>query len=199
MGAFPLAGGQPALRRGLGAARTGDLESAEAAVGKLSRLTEKAREAGEDYFAQQIEISRLGVEGALAQANGDAERAVQLMRRAAELEASTEKHPVTPGSVQPAGELYGDLLLSLGRNSEALEAYETSLKTWPRRFNSLLGAARAAAAAGERGTSDRLLLAARRAGWRVVERSSGPEGSEGLPATAHRNDSLSQLTDEEGT
>jgi hypothetical protein len=72
------------------------------------------------------------------------------MRAAAELEDSTDKHPVTPGAILPARELLGDLLLEAGAPAEALQAYEASLLTAPGRFNSLAGAVRAAEAAGER-------------------------------------------------
>ncbi len=71
------------------------------------------------------------------------------MRASAELEASTQKHPVTPGAILPTYELLGDLLLELGKPGEALTAYETSLEAWPGRFNTTLGAARAAAASGD--------------------------------------------------
>ena len=64
------------------------------------------------------------------------------------LEASTQKHPVTPGALYPAQEALGDLLLKVGRAQDALSAFEGSLTTWPARFNSLVGAARAARAAG---------------------------------------------------
>jgi len=47
-----------------------------------------------------------------------------------------------------ASELLGDLLLALDRPGEALVAYQRSLSLYPRRLNSLLGAARAARASG---------------------------------------------------
>ena len=72
------------------------------------------------------------------------------MREAVELERSTPKHPVTPAPTLPASELLGDLLLEQGRSAEALAAYQTSLSLYPRRLNSLLGAARAARALGDR-------------------------------------------------
>jgi tetratricopeptide (TPR) repeat protein len=65
------------------------------------------------------------------------------------MEAATEKHAVTPGEVLPAAELYGDMLLDAGRFSDALEAYTAALVRAPRRYNSLLGAARAATASGD--------------------------------------------------
>jgi tetratricopeptide (TPR) repeat protein len=43
----------------------------------------------------------------------------------------------------------GDLLMQQARPREALEAYDASLRIWPNRYNSLLGAARAARAAGD--------------------------------------------------
>ena len=49
----------------------------------------------------------------------------------------------------PAYELWGDLLLEQRNAAKALAMYRTSLELNPKRFNSLLGAARAAAAAGE--------------------------------------------------
>ncbi len=55
-----------------------------------------------------------------------------------------------PGSVLPAREMLGDMLLEQKQPAEALTAYETSLKSAPRRFNSLYGAAHAAELAGDR-------------------------------------------------
>jgi cytochrome c-type biogenesis protein CcmH/NrfG len=66
------------------------------------------------------------------------------MRKAAQLEASTEKHPVTPGEVLPAAELLGDMFMELEQYADARVAYEKSLARSPNRYNSLSGAARAA-------------------------------------------------------
>jgi tetratricopeptide (TPR) repeat protein len=71
------------------------------------------------------------------------------MREAAELEASTPKHAVTPGPTLPAHELLGDLLMERKRPGEALAAYKRSMELYPRRFNGLLGAARAARGLGD--------------------------------------------------
>jgi hypothetical protein len=57
---------------------------------------------------------------------------------------------VTPGPLAPARELLGDLLLALGRPSEALAEYRTALTTEPNRYLTLDGARRAASAAGDR-------------------------------------------------
>ncbi len=66
------------------------------------------------------------------------------MRAAAELDDATDKHPVTPGSVLPAREQLGELLLELNQPSAALQEFETSLRDAPNRFNGLYGAGRAA-------------------------------------------------------
>ena len=79
------------------------------------------------------------------------------MRSAANLEASTEKHPVTPGPIIPAPELLGDMLIELNQPEQALLQFETSLKDSPNRFNGLYGAARAAQLAGNRKKARRLL------------------------------------------
>jgi tetratricopeptide (TPR) repeat protein len=70
--------------------------------------------------------------------------ALNVMQKAAVLESSTEKHPVTPGEILPARELLADMLLDMGRYREAQAEYETALKRSPNRFNSLYGAGLAA-------------------------------------------------------
>jgi cytochrome c-type biogenesis protein CcmH/NrfG len=72
------------------------------------------------------------------------------MRQAAELEVATPKHSVTPGPTLPAYELLGDLYMEQKKPKEALAAYQQSLQLYPRRFNSVLGAATAARAAGDK-------------------------------------------------
>ena len=67
-----------------------------------------------------------------------------MARAAADREDAVDKHPVTPGEVVPARELLADMLLELGRDSEALEEYQAVLRGSPNRFNAVLGAARGA-------------------------------------------------------
>jgi tetratricopeptide (TPR) repeat protein len=135
--------------RGLGAAREGRLNQARAAAARLEELEATAARSGEDLFARQVGVLRLAAGGWLAHAAGLPDSGVTLVRRAAELETSTRKPPVTPGPTLPAYELLGDLLLEQKHPTEALEAYRRSLELYPRRLNSLIGAARAARAAGD--------------------------------------------------
>jgi tetratricopeptide (TPR) repeat protein len=136
--------------RGLGAAHAGQLEEARRAERRLEELEATATSGGEELFARNIRVLRLEVDSWLTYVSShDVEASLALMLRAAELEAATPKHAVTPGPTLPGHELLGDLLLEAGRTAEALAAYQRSLALYPRRFNSLLGAARAARATGD--------------------------------------------------
>lgn len=135
--------------RGLGAAQQRELGEAGRANRRLQELEIGARNIGEELFARHIHVLSLEIQAWLAHANGERTNALRLMREAAELEESTPKPPVTPAPTLPARELLGDLLLEQKRDAEALAAYKRVLELYPRRFNSLLGAARAARAAGE--------------------------------------------------
>ena len=134
--------------RGLGSVHTGDLETARAAEQRLARLAEKAESAADARFSVYIEADRRILAGYIAHAQGNTERAVELMRAAGELESSVEKHPVTPGTLLPSYEALGELLLALDRPDEALLAFERSDEIWPGRYNTLVGAIRAAEASG---------------------------------------------------
>jgi tetratricopeptide (TPR) repeat protein len=86
----------------------------------------------------------------VARAEGKNDEALTLMRAAADLEDSTEKHPVTPGPIFPAREMLGELLLELNQPAQALKEFEASMRREPNRFNGIYGAARAAELSGDR-------------------------------------------------
>jgi tetratricopeptide (TPR) repeat protein len=137
--------------RAVGAARTGDAAAARQEVEKLSAIRQTLAEAKGGYdWAKQVEIARLVAAGWLAHAEGRREESLRLMRAAAELDDSTEKHPVTPGALLPAREQLGELLLELKEPAAALREFEASLVNTPNRFCGLYGAARSAALAGDR-------------------------------------------------
>ncbi len=132
--------------RGLGAAHLGRLDEANAAVERLTALEAAMRAEGETLFGRNIEVLRLELSAWVAHAQGRQESSVSQMQEAAGIEDSTPKHAVTPGPTLPAHEMLGDLLMEQKRPADALAAYRQSLELYPRRFNSLLGAARAARA-----------------------------------------------------
>jgi len=142
------------LARAVGAARGGDAAAARREVERLAAIRQTLSEVKGDYdWAKQVEIKRRVASGWLAHAEGRGEEALGLMRAAAELDDATDKHPVTPGSVLPAREQLGELLLELRRPAEALREFETSLRRAPNRFNGIYGAARAARLAADRKTA----------------------------------------------
>jgi len=147
---FPQAESIVVFARGLGAARSGNASAAAREVARLEALRDGMKAAKNNYWADQAEIQRTAVAGWIARAEKREDEAVVLLRRAADLEAGTEKHPVTPGAIQPAREMLGELLLDLGRPNEALAEFEASQRTDPNRFHGLAGAARAADLAGKR-------------------------------------------------
>jgi Tfp pilus assembly protein PilF len=107
------------------------------------------REAKDTYWANQVEVLRLGAAGILAHVQADDTKAVELVRAAADLDATMDKHPATPASVLPARELLADLLLELNQPAAALVEYKEVLRTDPNRFRSILGEARAAKQSGD--------------------------------------------------
>jgi hypothetical protein len=137
----------------LGAARTGDLPRAKQQVALLDARYQELR--GKDKYADLIEAQRRAAAAWIAQAEGRPDEAVTLLRSAAELEESLEKHPVTPGAVLPARELLGDLLLAQQKPADALKAYEATLVYSPGRFNSVAGAMRAAERSGDAAAAQR--------------------------------------------
>jgi tetratricopeptide (TPR) repeat protein len=133
--------------RGLGAARSGDSALAQAEVGHLARLRD-ALKGKDEYWAAEIEVSRLAVSAWTALASGEKEEALKLMSSAAENEDKNEKHIVTPGRILPAREMLGQMLLELKRPAEALKEFETSQVREPNRLHGFAGAAQAAAESG---------------------------------------------------
>ena len=136
--------------RAIGFARSGDVVSARQEVEKLAAVRDSlVIGKGEYDWAKQVEIERQIGAAWLAFAEGKHDESLKLMRAAADLDDATDKHPVTPGSILPAREQLGELLLELKQPTAALVEFETSLRSAPERFNGLYGAARAATLASD--------------------------------------------------
>ena len=127
--------------RGLGAVHLNDERVTAASIERLTALEASTRTAGEEIFANNIQMLRLELSAWVAHAHGKEREAVDVMRQAAALEASTPKHAVTPGPTLPAEELLGDMLMEQGRAADALAAYQRALNFYPGRLNSLRGSA----------------------------------------------------------
>ena len=147
---FPWATAHIHFARAIGAARSGDITTARTEVDKLVSIKQALSEVkGEYNWAKQVDIQRMMALAWLQHAEGKDEEALRQLREAADLDDATDKHPVTPGSIFPAREQLGELLLELKQPAAALKEFEASFRNTPERFNGLYGAARAAKMAGD--------------------------------------------------
>ena len=138
--------------KSLGYSHIGNIASAEQELQILRDLHQSLLDSKDNftktYKANQVQIQIYAAQGWINLAKGNKEDALASMKLAAKMESETSKHPVTPSEVIPADELLGDMLLSLNKPKEALDAYEVNLKGHPNRFNGIYGAAIAAKQSG---------------------------------------------------
>jgi hypothetical protein len=152
---LPYADALTEFARAIGAARSGDVNGARAAIERLEALRAREATMNEPYWTEQIDIQRRSAAAWLAFAEGRTADAVVQMRGAADAEARTEKAAVTPGPLAPAREQLAEMLLATNDARGALREFEATLKTEPNRFRALYGAAQAAGQAGDSATSKR--------------------------------------------
>jgi tetratricopeptide (TPR) repeat protein len=151
----------------IGAARSGDAHHAEEPLdryGKSAIAWDKAH--GRDYVP--------GLSMAEAQAwtmfsEGKHDEAVAHLRSVAQYERD---HPLYYADVlpRPTGEMLGDMLLQMGRPSDALDAYKAALALAPNRLDSLLGARIAAARAANIELSEEYASKVRAEGGLIASR-----------------------------
>jgi hypothetical protein len=106
---YPYAEAIVHFARAVGAARSGDPETAREAVAKLAAIQRMLQGQKGFDWATQVEVQRRAAAGWLARTEKRDAAAVTLLRSAADLEDTTDKHPVTPGSVLPAREQLAQL------------------------------------------------------------------------------------------
>jgi tetratricopeptide (TPR) repeat protein len=158
---FAFADAVTHFARAVGLARSGKPEAAAADVDALQRLADALR-ASNTYWAEQVDIQHTAATAWIAYAEGRHDEALAMIRKAAEIEAGTEKHAITPGPLAPAREQLAEMLLAADRPAEALKEFEAVQQVEPNRFRALAGAGRAAELAGD-------LAAAKRYYGQVVE------------------------------
>ncbi len=134
----------------LGAVHLGNIESANTELTKMKQLHDTLAKQKDSYKAEQVAIQVNTGEAWIKFKTGKTDDALRLMKLAAAMEDSTEKHPVTPGEVLPARELLGDMLLQAKQYENAVAAYEAVLQKSINRFNSLYGAGAAAEKSGNK-------------------------------------------------
>ena len=125
--------------RGIGAARSGNIQDANDNLERLNELYDQTVQAEQKYWATLVDSQRKSVESWIKFSQGQKAQALDLMTEAADLEDSVDKHPVTPGAVLPARELQGDMLIELGRYEDSIAAYRRALEISANRLRSLTG------------------------------------------------------------
>ena len=129
------------LATGISGVQLGDLAIAKQAEAEL------AGRAAEDNASTKIMHKELAA--LIRAADGRGDEATALMDEALAI-VDTQRLPNGAANpVKPPYELYGEILMGLDRPEDAAEKFEMSLVRMPGRARSLLGAARAAAAAGD--------------------------------------------------
>jgi tetratricopeptide (TPR) repeat protein len=137
---------------GMSAARRGAPQVAEMALAELSR---RAGSKGSGNRRGDVAVMEKELAALIAVAAGRGGDAVLRMLEALGLERELPPPLGLPRPIKPAPELFGEILLELGRPREAAAEFERSLERWPNRSLALLGLARASAALGDRDTARR--------------------------------------------
>ena len=130
--------------RGIGAARNGHSEQARHELARIEALQQTLLPDTPPYWLEEVQVHAEAVRSWILLAEGNIAAALESASSAAEREDAVDKHPVTPGEVLPARELYADMLLETGHYRESLEQYQLVLRGSPNRLNALIGAAEAA-------------------------------------------------------
>lgn len=136
-----------AFTRGLAAAKGGSA-AAEREIAALHAAREQRAKANDPYSARQLDVLALSVSAQLHASRGQWQQAIGAMKRATLLEEEMSPPSGPPDLIKPSHELFGEILWKAGKAPEAQTQFEIALQRQPNRARALLGAARAATAAG---------------------------------------------------
>ena len=116
----------------LGNVHLNKLDGAQKELNKLRSLHDiLSKEKNKAYEALHVAIQIKAAEAWIEHKQGNDQKAIELMKTAADLEDGTEKHPVTPCAVIPARELLGEMLLEMNQPLLAVDAFDENLKLHP--------------------------------------------------------------------
>jgi hypothetical protein len=156
------------LVNGISAVKTGDLATAEKMEALLAAKVKAAPGGapagphadhapapaapgpGGPDAGKAVRIMHRELAALLALAKSQSDQAVTLLKEAVQIEESMRPPNGAADPVKPSHELLGEVLLQLGRPAEAAAAFDATLLRMPNRARSLMGAARAHAAASHR-------------------------------------------------
>ena len=126
-----------------------DLPAAQKSLAALSALHTASETFGDTQTISYLAILEDDLGGMLAIGQDKPEAGVDAIRRAARRYETLAFDFGPPVPIKPPHELLGEQLLKQGKPTEARTAFETALKSAPRRTRSLLGRARAESAGGD--------------------------------------------------
>jgi tetratricopeptide (TPR) repeat protein len=156
------------LANGFSAVRTGDTATAEKMEAQLAAKAKAAAPApaagahadhggappptstGSGDAGKGVQIMHKELVALIAQAKGQGDQAVTLLKEAVAIEESMRAPNGAADPIKPSHELLGEVLLQAGKAKEAADAFEASLLRMPNRARSLMGAVKAHAAAGNK-------------------------------------------------
>ena len=145
-----------ALVSGLGAARRGDREGVNQALKAMSMAKMVRSHVDTAYDIDELELKALA-----RLSDGAKDEAVALMRQATAREDAMPVDYGPPTMLKPSHELFGEILLEIGRPTEAQAEFRRALTAAPNRARSLLGLARASVAAGDKAAASEAYSALR--------------------------------------
>jgi len=161
---------------GLSAYKLGDRGRLTATVGEFEKMA-----TGSDAALREQASVMLHELGALLMlADGQQKEALTAMDRAVAAQAKMPKPIGRPYPIKGADEMYGEMLLQLGRAADAVPWFEKALVRTPNRSRAVLGLARAAGKSGDSAES-RKAYAQFLANWKLAE-GSPPEVAEARAA-----------------
>jgi tetratricopeptide (TPR) repeat protein len=130
---------------GYSAAKLGDLKTAEAAESQLRAARVKLEADQGAFNGKYVAVMEKQVGALVRYARGQKDEALKLAKEAMEIELTLAAPSGPADPIKPATEFYGEMLLDLGRNTEAVAALELSLQRTPNRTPSVKALQRARA------------------------------------------------------
>lgn len=136
--------------KGLGAARSGDMDAARESLARLAEIETVLEKSKQAFWIAQTEMQIDAVNAWMALHDDRSDDALRLMQSSVEIQKKAGRHPAIENRLVPMRELLGDMLIRLGRFHEAVAQFELSLQEDPNRFRAYYGVAMAAESAGDK-------------------------------------------------
>jgi tetratricopeptide (TPR) repeat protein len=134
---------------GYAAIERNDLPAARKSLAALAALHTASKASSDTQTAGYLAILEDDLGGLLTIRQGKPDAGIETIRRAARNYEALAFDFGPPVPIKPPHELLGEQLLKQGKPADARAAFETALKSAPRRTQSLLGRARAESASGD--------------------------------------------------